>query len=45
MSGNDPSSSNGEPKVEVKANLCLMAKDDEVCNDELDDYDNLQNEY
>ena len=22
-----------------------MAKDDEVCNDELDDYDNLQNEY
>ena len=31
--------------MEIKANLYLMAKDDEVCLDELDDYDNLQNEY
>ena len=31
--------------VEVKANLCLMAKDDKVCNDDFDDYDTLQNEY
>ena len=34
-----------EPKIQAKANLCLMAIDDEVCNDELDDYDDLQNEY
>ena len=34
-----------EPKIQAKTNLCLMAIDDEVCDDELDDYDNLQNEY
>ena len=44
-SDNDPSLSDGEPKMEVKANLCLMAKDDKVCLDELDDFDTLQNEY
>ena len=31
--------------MEIKANLCLMAKDDEICLDELDDFDILQNEY
>ena len=31
--------------MEVKTNLCLMEINDEVCNDELDDYDDLQNEY
>ena len=41
-SDSDHSSSNGEPKMEAKANLCLMIIDDEVCIDELDD---LQNEY
>ena len=34
-----------EPKIQAKANICLMAIDNEVCNDELDDYDDLQNEY
>ena len=33
-SDSDPSSSDGEPKMEIKANLYLMAKDDEVFLDE-----------
>ena len=37
----DPSTSNGKLKVEVKANFCLMANDDEVYDDQLDDYDTL----
>ena len=41
-SDNDPSSSESEPKIEIKVNLCLMAIDDEVC---LDDFDKLHNEY
>ena len=41
-SDSDHSSSESEPKIEIKANLCLMAIDDEVC---LDDFDKLQNEY
>ena len=41
----DPSSSDGEPKMEIKANLLFLDKDDEVCLDELDDFDTLQNEY
>ena len=44
-SNSNPSSSNRESEVEVKVNLCLMVKNDEVCNDKLDDYNNLQNEY
>ena len=44
-SDSDHSSSDGKPKMEAKANLCLMVIDDEVCLDELDDFDNLQNEY
>ena len=39
------SSSDSESKMEIKANFCLMEKDDEVCLDELDDIDTLQNEY
>ena len=35
-----------ELEVQAKANLCLMAIDDEVCNDdELDDYEILHDEY
>ena len=34
-----------ELKIEVRANLCFMAIDNEVCDDELNDYDDLQNEY
>ena len=34
-----------EPKFQAKDNLCFMAIDNEVCDDELDDYDDLQNEY
>ena len=30
-SDSDPSSSDGEPKMETKANLCIMVIDDEVC--------------
>ena len=45
-SDNDPSSSESEPKMDIKANLYLMAiDDDEVCIDDLDDFDKLQNEY
>ena len=45
-SDSDPSSSDSEPKMDIKANLCLMAIDnDEVCIDDLDDFDRLQNEY
>ena len=44
-SDSDSSTSNGELKLEVKANLCLMANGDEVYADQLDDYDTLQNEY
>ena len=40
-SDSDPSSFDKESKIEAKANLCLMVTDDEVCNDELDDHDNL----
>ena len=43
-SDSDPSSFDGKPKMEIKANLCLMVRDDEVCLDELDDFDTLQNE-
>ena len=34
-----------ESKIQPKANLCFMVVDDEVCDDELDDYDILNNEY
>ena len=44
-SDSDPSSSDGEQKMKIKANLFLIAKDDEVCLNELDDFDTLQNEY
>ena len=37
-SDSDPSSFESEPKIEIKANLCLMVIDDEVC---LDDFDKL----
>ena len=30
-----------ELEIQAKANICLMAIDDEVCDDELDDYDIL----
>ena len=38
-SNSDPSTSDGELEVKVKANLCLMANDDEVYDDQFDDYD------
>ena len=45
-SDSDPSSSESEPEMDIKANLCLIAiDDDEVCIDDLDDFDRLQNEY
>ena len=45
-SDSDPSSSESESKMDIKANLFLMAiEDDEVCIDDLDDFDRLQNEY
>ena len=47
-SNSDSSSSDEELEIKAKANLCLMAIDSEVCDDELDDLDNfddLQNEY
>ena len=41
----DSSSFESESNMEIKANLCLMAIEDEVCIDNLDDFDKLQNEY
>ena len=41
-SDSDPSSSESEPEMDIKANLCLMAiDDDDVCIDDLDDFDKL----
>ena len=39
----ESSSSNDESMIEARANFCLMAKDDKVCN--IDDLDTLQHEY
>ena len=45
-SDSDPSSSESELEMDIKENLYLMAiDDDEVCIDDLDDFDRLQNEY
>ena len=44
-SDSDPSSSESEPEVDIKENIYLMAIANDVCLDELDDYDKLQNEY
>ena len=44
-SDSDLYSSESEPGMDFKANLCLMAIDNEVFLVELDDYDKLQNEY
>ena len=44
-SDSDPSSSENEPEMEIKANLSLMEMKDEVCIDDFDDFDKLQNEY
>ena len=41
----DSSSSYGESKLETRVDPCLMANDDELCDDELDDYATLQNKY
>ena len=44
-SDSDPSSFESELKMDIKANFCLMAiDDDEVCIDDLDEF-RLQNEY
>ena len=43
-SDSDSFSSKSEPDMEIKANLCLMAIEDEVCIDDLDEFDKLQNE-
>ena len=44
-SDNDVSFSNEESIINIKANLYLMANEDEVCDDDLDDYDDIQHEY
>ena len=45
-SDSDPFSSESELEMDIKANLCLMAiDDDKVCIDDFDDFDKLQNEY
>ena len=38
------SSLNEGSNINIKANLCLMAKEDEVCDDDLDDYDDIKHE-
>ena len=41
-SDSDPFSSESELKMDIKANLCLMAiGDDEICTDNFDDFDRL----
>ena len=44
-SDSDVSSSDEESKINIKADLCLMAKENEVCDDDLNDYDDIQHEY
>ena len=49
-SDSDVSSSDEELEINITANLCFMAKEDEVCDDDLDDdiqheYDCLFNDY
>ena len=44
-SDSDLSSSESEPEIDIKANLCLMEIKDEVCIDDFNDFDKLQNEY
>ena len=44
-SDSDASSSDEESKINIKANLCLMANENEVCDDVLDNYDDIQHEY
>ena len=39
------SSLNEGSNINIKANLCLMAKEDETCDDDLHDYDDIQHEY
>ena len=41
----DLSSSKSESEMEIKVNLFLMAIEDEVCINDFDDFDKLQNEY
>ena len=46
QSDSDPFSSENEPEMDIKANLCLMAIDDDgVYIDNLDDFDRLRNKY
>ena len=40
---NDIFLSESEPKMEIKANFCLMAIEDEVYIDDFDDFDNYIN--
>ena len=44
-SDSDPSLSESKPDMEIKANLYLMEVEDEVCIDDFDEFDKLQNEY
>ena len=44
-SDSDPSSPKSESDMKIKANPCLMAIEDKVCIDDLDEFDKLQNEY
>ena len=44
-SDSDPSSFENESDMEIKANLYLIAIEDEVCIDDFDEFDKLQNEY
>ena len=44
-SDSDPSSSESEPDMEIKVNICLMAIEYKVCIDDLNEFDKLQNEY
>ena len=44
-SDSDPSSFESELDMEIKAKIYLMAIEDEVCIDDLDEFDKLQNEY
>ena len=41
-SDSDPSLSESEPDMEIKANLCLMAIEDKVCIDDLDELINYK---
>ena len=43
--GEEIASTSSSQVINENEKMCLMAKEDEVCDDDLDDYDDIQHEY